>query len=101
MRCQQSLPQAIVDFVRAGVQQVLSLQINLRPAQPCREALGMKQRSRPAGKVFEQARQFGLKRRIIARHKICRFQLLHGSHQRFRREAPSEFAKPPARVWTS
>ena len=30
---QQRLPQAVVDLVRAGVQQVFALQINLRAAQ--------------------------------------------------------------------
>ena len=97
---QQSLPQAVVDFVRAGVQQVFALQIDLRATQACREPLGVEERSGPAGKVFEQARQLRLKRRIAARRAVGRLQLLDGSHQRFRRKAAAEFAEPPARVRT-
>ena len=36
---QQSLPQAVIDLVRAGVQQVFALQINLRAAKFLRQPL--------------------------------------------------------------
>ena len=46
---QQALPQAVIDFVRAGVQQVFALEVNLRAAELFRQPLGKEQRvGRPA-----------------------------------------------------
>ena len=37
---EQDLANAVVDFVRPGVEQILALKINLRAAQVARETLG-------------------------------------------------------------
>ena len=64
---QQSLAQRVVDLVRAGVQQVLALQIDLRPAQLLRQPLRKVQRSRPPREVPQQIIQLRLERRICLR----------------------------------
>ena len=48
---EQRLPQAVVDLVRAGVQQVFALEINLRAAQRFAQALREVQRRGAAGVV--------------------------------------------------
>ena len=58
---QQPLPQAVVDLVRAGVQQVFALQINLRPTQLLGKPPRKKQRRRTPRKSPQQLIQPRLK----------------------------------------
>ena len=51
---QQRLAETVVDLVRAGVEQVFALEINLCPAQLFGEALGKEQRRGTAGIVAQQ-----------------------------------------------
>ncbi len=62
---EQRLSKTVVDFVRAGVQQIFALQINLRAAQLFGQTLGEIQRRWTAGVVFQQIGELGLKRRIL------------------------------------
>ena len=51
---QQSLPDAVVDFVRAGVQQVFALEVDARPTELRGQPRGKLQRSGAPGKILEQ-----------------------------------------------
>ena len=50
---QQDLPHGVVDFVGAGVQQVLALEVNLRAAKVAGESLGVVERGRAAAEFAE------------------------------------------------
>ena len=58
---QQRLPQTVIDLVRAGMQQILALQINLRPAQLLRKPPRKTQRRRTPGITPQQQIQPRLK----------------------------------------
>ena len=58
---EQDLAERVVDFVRAGVEQVFAFQINFRAAELLRQALGEIKRRRPAGEIAQQMVEFGLK----------------------------------------
>ncbi len=57
---QQSLADAIVDFVRAGVQQIFALDIDARTAQMLRQPRSKLQRRGTPGKILEQVVEFRL-----------------------------------------
>ena len=50
---QKRLAERVIDFVRAGVVEVLALQVNLRPATFLAQPRGMIQRRRPADVVSQ------------------------------------------------
>src|SRR6185503_3749901 len=69
---EQSLAEAIVDLVSAGVIQVLALEIDLA-AVPCfGEPVGVVKRRRPSGVVVKKVVELRLKRRIPLRLQIGR-----------------------------
>jgi len=94
---QQSLAERVVNFVRAGVQQVFALEINLRPAQRFREPLGEIERRRPSRVVGQQRTQLGLERRIRLGFFVGVLQFVQRSHQRLRHVAPAIDAEAPGR----
>ena len=51
---EQALAEAVVDFVRAGVQQVFALEVNARAAQVFAQARGKLQRRGPPGEIAQQ-----------------------------------------------
>ena len=59
--CKQTLAKTVIDLVRAGVIQILPLQINLRAAPRLGESRRKIQRCRTAGVVVEQIVELGLK----------------------------------------
>ena len=79
---QQRLPNAVVDLVRAGVQQVFALQVDLRAAQFPGEPLGQEQRRGTAGKVGSAGD--GIRRETICpcAPAIGGFEFLQRRHQR-------------------
>ena len=79
---EQNLPQAVIDLVRAGVEQILALEINLRAAQCFAQALGVIERRGTAGVVDEEIRQLRL--------KLQDPRTLRGRLARALRAAPSE-----------
>ena len=81
---EQDLADGIVDFVRAGVEQILALEINFRAAQFAREAFGEIKRRGAADKFREVIGQLALKFRIVLGAEIFRLQLLQRVHQRLR-----------------
>ena len=62
---QQRLSQTVVDLVRAGVQQIFALEINLRPAQFFGESLGEEQRRGTAGIRAQQFVQTTLEAAVL------------------------------------
>ncbi len=86
---QQPLPQAVVDLVRPGVQQILALQINLRPAQLLRQPPRKKQRRRTPRISPQQFIQPRLKFLIALRLLVLALQV--------RRAPPSESQEHTAR----
>jgi hypothetical protein len=80
----QSLPQAVVDLVRAGMQQIFPLQVNAGSAQNLREPPREVQRCRPARIRREQFRQLRRERGILARLQVGFLQFLERRHQHFR-----------------
>ena len=95
------LAEHIVDLVRAGVVELLALEVDLRAAEMLGEALGEIQRRRPADIILEVAVHFGLERRIGLGHGVGLFQLEDQRHQRFRNEASAEIAEMPGIVGTA
>ena len=81
---QQDLADGVVDLVRAGVVQILALEIDFRAAQFAGEPFGKIQRRGPSAKFLEVIRQFALKFRVLLRAEIFRLQLLQRMHQRLR-----------------
>lgn len=62
---QEDLADAVVDLVRAGMVQLLALEVDLRPAAVLGQALGEVQRARPADVVALEVGQFLLERRVV------------------------------------
>jgi hypothetical protein len=58
------LADGVVDLVRAGVVEVLALEVDLRPADLAREARRVVDRARPADVVGELGAEFGVERRV-------------------------------------
>ena len=69
----QRLAQGVVDLMRAGVQKVFALQINLRATRVCSQPLRVKQRRRSAGVIAQQQVEFAPKIRVVSRaHELSR-----------------------------
>ena len=62
---QQDLAEAVVDLVRAGVVQLLALEIDLRAAEMLGQPLGEIERARPAGIVLSRCVELGLEGRVV------------------------------------
>ena len=78
---QEDLAHAVVDLVRAGVVQLLALEIDLGPAEVGRQPLGEIERARPADIVGQEAAQLGLEGRVGLGRRIGAVELEHQRHQ--------------------
>ena len=90
---QQSLAQSVVDFVRAGVQQILALEENLRAAEMLRQAFGVVKRRRSPGVIAQQFGELRAKFRIGERIAISRFEFAERDHQSFGHELSAKRAE--------
>src|SRR5437016_5848215 len=88
----QRLADCVVDLMRAGVQKVFALQINLRAARMCSQPLRVKQRRRSAGVVAQQHVEFAPKIRVASSPYELSRQLLERRDQCFRNVAATELA---------
>ena len=79
---QKSLPEGVVDLVRAGVEQVLALQVDLRAAAMLGQPLGEVEIGRTSGKLTQVKVELFLKFRILAGRPISLSQLEERRHQR-------------------
>ena len=84
----QALRQHLVGLVRAAVEQVLALQIDVAG-----KVAAAGQRRRAAGIVREQAVELGGERRIVLRVEERGFELLERGHQDLRHIAAAEAAE--------
>ena len=95
---QQHLAQHVVDLVRAGVVQLVALEVDLGAAQLLGQALGEIERAGPAGIVLQQIVEFVLERRIGLGRVVGLLQLEDQRHQRFGDIAAAENAEMAALV---
>src|SRR5690348_385495 len=96
----EDLAEHIVDLVRAGVIELLALEVNLGAAAMLGETLGEIERRRPPHVMGQIAVHLTLKGRIGLGRGVSFFQLKHERHQRFGDKAPAIDAKMPALVRT-
>src|SRR5579862_4932829 len=94
--CEQALPKAIVNFVRARMEQVFALEVDSRAAEMLGQPRSKLQRSRPPGEVMKQVVQLGLEFRIVARLVVSRLQFFKRRHKRFRHILPAETSEASA-----
>src|SRR6202167_257842 len=85
---QQRLPKRIVELVRAGVVEILALEVN-RPADKRGDTLGEIQRRGTSGEIAQQAIELCLVRGVLARGKPCLLQLGQRRHQRLGNVLPA------------
>ena len=90
---QQDLAEAVVDLVRAGVVQLVALEVDLRAAELFRQPLGEIERARPAGIVRVEVFELRLEAGIGARRLPGFLQLEDQRHQRFGNESTAENAE--------
>ena len=74
---------AVVDLVRAGVEQVFALEINFRAAEFARQPFGEIKRRGPAAEFAQVIVEFRLELRVLLRAKIFLLQFLQRMHQGF------------------
>ena len=86
---EQRLAQAVVDLVRAGVEQVFALEPDARAAEGLAEVFGEVERRGAAGVVVQEIGEFGLEGRVFARREIGGFEFFDGRHQDFGDVAPA------------
>ena len=86
---EQRLSQAVIDLVRAGVEQVFALEPDARAAQGLAQVFGEVERRGAAGVVVQQIGEFGLEGRVLARREIGGFEFFNRRHQDFGDVAPA------------
>src|SRR5512132_26714 len=87
----QRLADCVVDLMRARVQKVFALQINLRATGMYSQPLRVKQRRRSAGVIAQQQVEFAPKIRVASSPYELSGQLLKRRDQCFRNVAATEF----------
>ena len=80
---EKALADGVVDFVRAGMQQILALQINARSAELRCKARSKLQRRGTPGEILQQFLKFGLKSGIGLGEFVDALQFKQRHHQRF------------------
>ena len=95
---QQDLPHHVVDLVRAGVIELVALQVDLRAAQMLGQPLGEIQGARPADIVLQEIFHLGLEGRIVPGLGVGALEFEHERHQRLGDEAAAIDAEMPALV---
>ncbi len=95
---EQGLADRVVDLVGAGVEEILALQVDLRPAAVLREPGGEVELGRPPGEFLQVVAELGLERRVVPGREVGRGQLLEGAHEGLRHIDPAVDAEMPAGV---
>ena len=90
---QQRLTEAVVDLVRAGMQQVLALEVDLGAAEVRAEPPGVKERSGATGVLAVQVGQLGDKPLVVPDFEIGGFQAVERRNQDLGRVATPEVSK--------
>ncbi len=97
---QDDLAQNVVDFVGAGVVQLIPFQVNLRPPQAFSHAFRKVQRRRATHIVGPQIVHFRPKRFVRFGVFVLRFQIQDQRHQGFGHKPPTKVAETPGVVRT-
>ena len=95
---EQDLAEHIVDLMRAGVVQLLALEIDFGTAEMRGQPLGEIERARPPDIMGQQIVEFGLESRIFLGRLILALEVENERHQRLGDEAAAENAEMPAFV---
>ena len=90
--CKQRLTQHVVYFVRAGVVEVLALEVYLRAAQILRHLLRVVQQGRSAGVISQQRVELVVEVLVVLVELISLLQLMDLIHQRFGDILSAKFA---------
>ena len=90
---QQDLAEGVVDLVGASVEQVLALEVNLRPTEFLRPTVGEIERGWPPDVVFQQIIELGLESGVGLRLGIRLREILQGRHQCLGDEHPPELSE--------
>src|SRR5690348_14819539 len=86
---EKDLAQHVVDLVRAGVVELLALEIDLGPAKLMRQPFGEIERARAPDIVLEQGVELGLESRVGLRLLVSPFERKDQRHQRLGDKAPA------------
>src|SRR5262245_15500658 len=90
--CKQGLSDGVVDLMRACMQKVFALQINLCTTRVCSQPLRVKQWSGSAGVIAQQHVEFASKIRVVSNPHELSGQLFEWGDQCFRNIAATELA---------
>ena len=90
---QERLAECVVDFVRSGVVQILTFEINFGTAQLFGQSFSKVQRGRPSRILTLISVKFLFKRFVFSCSGIGLVQLQKSGHQSFRRIAAAENIK--------
>ena len=94
---QQALPEGVVELVRAGVEQVLALEVHLA-AGGRREPRSAVERRGPPGEVAQQPAELLLERGIGARGEPLALELVERGHERLRARSGPRRGRSAARA---
>ena len=86
---EQALAEGVVDFVRAGVEQVFALEVDSGAAEIFGEAFGEVERRGAAGVILEQSVELGLESGIGLRDFVFVLEFQQRGHQGLRHIAPA------------
>ena len=92
---EQRLPQRVVELVRAGMAQVLALEVDVRTAEVLAEPRRRVERSRPAHKGVPMAGELELELRVGLRLVPQALQLLERAHESLGHVLPAKRPEPP------
>src|SRR6185369_6118842 len=95
---EQDLADRVVDLVRAGMVELVALEVELGAAEMPRQPLGEIKRARPPDIMLEIVVALGREGGVALRRAIGALDLEDQRHQRLGDEAPAIDAKMPALV---
>ena len=89
----KNLADAVVDLVRAGVVELVALEVDFRPAEMFGQPLGEIHRRRPSDIVLQQPVELFPELRVFLGARIFLLEVEHQRHQRLGDETPAELAE--------
>ena len=89
---EQALPEHVVYLVRAGVVEILALEVYLRAAKILSHFVGVVQQLRSAGVLPQKRIQLVVEVLVVLVELVCLLQLMYLIHQRFGDILSAEFA---------